>query len=66
MANANGSIVVNASHPWDNKILEELSRKLNFDLIFMDREEDPEPVPPRRWRRRCSGKTSRGSHGPSH
>jgi hypothetical protein len=43
MANANDTLVVDASHLWDAKILERLARKpgSNFEVLFIDREEDP-------------------------
>lgn len=43
MANANGTLVVDASHPWDSKILDRLSKRTGsgFELLFIDREEDP-------------------------
>lgn len=42
MANANGTIVVDASHPWESKILERLARRPGsvFEVLFIDREED--------------------------
>lgn len=43
MADANGTLVVDASHPWDGKILERLGKRPDsgFELLFIDREEDP-------------------------
>ena len=43
LANANETIIVDASHLWDAKILEKLARRpaSGFDLLFIDREEDP-------------------------
>lgn len=43
MANANATIVVDASHVWDAKIVERLARRpgSGFEVLFIDREEDP-------------------------
>jgi molecular chaperone HtpG len=43
MANANATVVVDASHIWDAKILERLARRpgSGFEVLFIDREEDP-------------------------
>lgn len=43
MANANGTVVVDASRLWDARILEKLARRpgSGFELLFIDREEDP-------------------------
>lgn len=43
MADANGTLVVDASHSWDGKILERLGKRPDsgFELLFIDREEDP-------------------------
>lgn len=43
MANANAALVVDASWPWDAKILTKLAGKpgSGFEVLFIDREEDP-------------------------